>query len=179
MQHLGGARSQSLTWVSDARDLQGPGSGKVHGVRARLHPAWTKAANWWLLRADEGAASCGGRLQPVSCSPVRTHTGAAAAVSGPTVSGAGDVLAVRMLEVLAVVQVSVLPVVEGGTSPSPASSDGWPLGMLLLIVVMAAAVQVQVAVLAVGMLAVLPAVHVVGLSVLMVDTRPPPAGSDA
>ncbi|KAJ1156086.1 hypothetical protein NDU88_008811 [Pleurodeles waltl] len=82
-----------------------------------------------------------------------------------------------MLAGLAVVQVPVLAVVERGTSPSLAASDGWPLGMLLLTVVMAAAVQV--AVLAVGMLTVLPAVQVAGLLVLMVVTRPPPAGSDA
>ncbi|KAJ1186279.1 hypothetical protein NDU88_003062 [Pleurodeles waltl] len=82
-----------------------------------------------------------------------------------------------MLAVLAVVQVPVLPVVEGGTSPSPAASDGWPLEMLLLTVVVAT--EVQVAVLVAGMLVVLPAVQVAGLSVLMVATRPSPAASDA
>ncbi|KAJ1209746.1 hypothetical protein NDU88_005119 [Pleurodeles waltl] len=46
------------------------------------------------------------------------------------------------LLVLAVVQ--VLVVVEGDNRPSPAASDGCPLGMLLLTVVVAAAVQVAV-----------------------------------
>ncbi|KAJ1164508.1 hypothetical protein NDU88_004945 [Pleurodeles waltl] len=38
--------------------------------------------------AGGGAASGGARLQPISCSPGQMHTGAA--VSGPTVSGAGS-----------------------------------------------------------------------------------------
>ncbi|KAJ1216242.1 hypothetical protein NDU88_003846, partial [Pleurodeles waltl] len=45
-----------------------------------------------------------------------------------------------MLAVLAMVQ--VLVVVERGTSLSPAASDGYPLGMLLLTVVVTAALQV-------------------------------------
>ncbi|KAJ1204395.1 hypothetical protein NDU88_008173 [Pleurodeles waltl] len=74
----------------------------------------------------------------------------------------------EMMPVLAVVQ--VLVVVEGDTSPSPAASDGCPLGMMLLTVVAAAAVRV--AVLAV----VLSTVQVAGLSGLIVVTSPSPGG---
>ncbi|KAJ1192265.1 hypothetical protein NDU88_001577 [Pleurodeles waltl] len=52
------------------------------------------------------------------------------------------VSAAEMLPVLAVVQ--VLVVVEGDTRRSPEASDGCPLGMMLLTVVVAAAVQVAV-----------------------------------
>ncbi|KAJ1170062.1 hypothetical protein NDU88_001943 [Pleurodeles waltl] len=113
---------------------------------------------------------------------------AAAAGSGPAVSGAGGgvavVLAAGLLAVLAVVQVQVMPVVEGGSSPSPAASDGCPLEMLLLTVVVLAAVQLAVqvavlaAVLAAGMLVVLAVVQVAGLAVVLLGTRPSPAASN-
>ncbi|KAJ1136910.1 hypothetical protein NDU88_003324 [Pleurodeles waltl] len=96
------------------------------------------------------------------------------------------VSAVEMLPVLAMVQ--LLVVVEGDTRPSPAASDGCPLGMMLLTVVATAeqvavqgAVQVagQMAVQVAGPAPVLSAVQVVGLSVLMVGTSPSPRASDA
>ncbi|KAJ1214126.1 hypothetical protein NDU88_001753 [Pleurodeles waltl] len=78
------------------------------------------------------AASRGGRVQPVSCSLRQPPTGAAGAGSHPTVSGAGGsayvVLVAGLLAVLPLVQVPVLPVVEGGSSPSPASLRWLPTG---------------------------------------------------
>ncbi|KAJ1210179.1 hypothetical protein NDU88_005547 [Pleurodeles waltl] len=59
---------------------------------------------------------------------------------GMQVAVLAAVSAAGMLPVLALVQ--VLVVVEGDTRPSPAASDGCPLGMMLLTVVVAAAVQV-------------------------------------
>ncbi|KAJ1130415.1 hypothetical protein NDU88_008768 [Pleurodeles waltl] len=41
-----------------------------------------------------------------------------------------------------VMAVAVLTVVGGGSSPSPAASDGWPLVLLLLAVVLVAVLAV-------------------------------------
>ncbi|KAJ1154156.1 hypothetical protein NDU88_006910 [Pleurodeles waltl] len=72
-------------------------------------------------------------------------------------------------------QVAVLSVVGGGSSPSPAASDGCPLGLLLLVVVLLA---VQVAVLAVVQLVVLAAVQVAVLAAVVGGSSPSPAASD-
>ncbi|KAJ1153185.1 hypothetical protein NDU88_005947 [Pleurodeles waltl] len=97
------------------------------------------------------------------------------------------VSAAEMLPVLPMVQ--VLVVVEGDTRQSPAASDGCPLGMMLLTVVVAAAVregEVQIAVQVAVPVAVQVALHVTvltalqvaGLSGQMVVTSPSPGGSE-
>ncbi|KAJ1194202.1 hypothetical protein NDU88_003496 [Pleurodeles waltl] len=73
-------------------------------------------------------------------------------------------------------QVAVLAVVVVASRPSPAASDGCPLGLLLLALVLLAAVHV--AVLAAVQVAVLPAVQVAVLAVVVVASRPSPATSD-
>ncbi|KAJ1092567.1 hypothetical protein NDU88_005677 [Pleurodeles waltl] len=89
------------------------------------------------------------------------------------------VSAAGMLPVLGMVQ--VLVAVEGDTWPSPAASDGCPLGMMMLTVVVAMAGQVVVQmVVQVAVSAAVPAAEqVAGLSVLMVGTSPSPGASDA
>ncbi|KAJ1160383.1 hypothetical protein NDU88_000885 [Pleurodeles waltl] len=81
--------------------------------------------------------------------------------------------AVSAAEMLPVVQVSAL--VEGDTRPSPAASEGCPLGMMLVTVVEAAAVQVAVQM---AVVAALPTVvQVARLSCERGDTSPSPGGS--
>ncbi|KAJ1127128.1 hypothetical protein NDU88_005531 [Pleurodeles waltl] len=67
---------------------------------------------------------------------------------------------------LPAMQVEVLPVVGGGPSPSLAASDGYPLGLLLLPLVLLAAVQVEV------LAAVLVTVHVALLAAVQVAVLP-------
>ncbi|KAJ1199786.1 hypothetical protein NDU88_003618 [Pleurodeles waltl] len=70
------------------------------------------------------------------------------------------------------VQVSVLPVEGGGSSPSPVVSDGCPLRLLLLVAVL------RTAVLATVQVALLAAVQVVVLPVEGGGSSPSPATTD-
>ncbi|KAJ1160675.1 hypothetical protein NDU88_001169 [Pleurodeles waltl] len=83
----------------------------------------------------------------------------------------------RQAAVLPAVQVTVLSVLGGGSSPSPAASDGCPLGLLLLLPVMLLAVG-QVVVLPAVQVAVLAAVQVAVLAVMGGGSSPSPAASD-
>ncbi|KAJ1101399.1 hypothetical protein NDU88_006467 [Pleurodeles waltl] len=94
--------------------------------------------------AGGGAASGWGRLQPFSYSLGRLPTGAAAAASGATVSGAGGGACGGACGGASGgagagaghgTGAGAASVIGGGFSPSPAASDGCPLGLLMLTVV--------------------------------------------
>ncbi|KAJ1138181.1 hypothetical protein NDU88_004572 [Pleurodeles waltl] len=107
--------------------------------------------------------------------PLRLLLLAVVLLSAVQVAVLAEVLAAVQVAVLAAVQVQVpvLPVVGGGSSPSPAASNGCPLGLLLLTIVVLAVVQVAVQVV------VLATVQVAVLAVVLVATRPSPAGLDS
>ncbi|KAJ1192537.1 hypothetical protein NDU88_001844 [Pleurodeles waltl] len=98
-------------------------------------------------------------------------------VAGQVAVAAAVSAAVSAAEMLPVVQVSAL--VEGDTRRSPAASEGCPLGMMLVTVVEAAAVQVvvQMAVQVAVVAAVLTVGQVTGLSCERGDTSPSFRGS--
>ncbi|KAJ1088263.1 hypothetical protein NDU88_001421 [Pleurodeles waltl] len=91
--------------------------------------------------AAGGAVSGGGRLQPFPCSLGRLPTGAAAAGSGAAGRGAGGGAGRGAGSGAPHGAGGSAVSGGGGSSPSPAASDGCPLGLLLLAIVLLAAVQ--------------------------------------
>ncbi|KAJ1109353.1 hypothetical protein NDU88_006715 [Pleurodeles waltl] len=161
--------------TGDAADVRSSGTGWAHR-RAGGGGCGGDAAGGACV------CTCGGRHQAVSCSlgqlPLWMMLMSAVVALAGQIAGQVAVAApVSVAEMLPVVQVSAF--VEEDTRLSPAASEGCPLGMMLVTVVEAAAMQVavQMAVQVAVVAAVFTAVQVAGLSCERGDTSPSPGGS--
>ncbi|KAJ1215386.1 hypothetical protein NDU88_002995 [Pleurodeles waltl] len=150
----------------------GAGVGLVPNV---LLPGKDVVSRWLLPLVLEGALCpvCfildGARSQSLTCVSHRQVLQGPGRTAAHVVTSTHCSLVVMAAQRMPVaLQVVVLSVVVAASRPSPAASDGCPLGLLLLAAVLLAAVQV----------AVLPAVQVAVLSVVVVASWPSPAASD-